>query len=410
MIRRLHIQNFKNLRHVDVPLGNLNVLIGSNASGKSNFLEALRVLQGLALGLTVAEVFDGKSSNQTSIRWPGIRGGFDALRPFDASFDLVETEFRVDIGLGDSGSASYRCAIWNQEARLRYEELIIRSADGKERRLFQSVGDPESGDPWSQVAYQAQPKHRTKHLRFDSASSVLTQLPRHKEFRDEHRLLLERVTQSLADQQHLNPDPDVLRQYAPPRAIPRLGDRGENFAALVHALEADAVTKSAVLSWLKELRPDEVSDALTLEGAVKDRMFAIKERDGGPVVGAPLLSDGTLRFAALVLAYFQPSMPSLLSIEEVENGLHPARMRLLMELLQSQSEQTGTQTLVTTHAPWLLNWVRPQDLNYVLWFKREDDGSTRVVPLGEQPRVRELLQSGELLGNLAAEDWLEDTL
>lgn len=75
MIERIMIDNFKSLRHVDVTLGNLNLFIGTNASGKSNFIDALRVLQGIGNGFTISEILDGKPKSATSEVWDGIRGG-----------------------------------------------------------------------------------------------------------------------------------------------------------------------------------------------------------------------------------------------------------------------------------------------------------------------------------------------
>ena len=75
MLDRIVVDNFKSLRRVDLRLGRLNLLIGANASGKSNFLDALRVLQGIGNGFTVGEIFDGKPRSATSAVWEGIRGG-----------------------------------------------------------------------------------------------------------------------------------------------------------------------------------------------------------------------------------------------------------------------------------------------------------------------------------------------
>ena len=77
MITRIVIENFKSLRKVDLALGRVNLFIGTNASGKSNFLEALRVLEGIANGFTISEIFNGKPKSSTSGVWEGIRGGSD---------------------------------------------------------------------------------------------------------------------------------------------------------------------------------------------------------------------------------------------------------------------------------------------------------------------------------------------
>ena len=75
MISELKIRNFKSLESVDLKLGHFNLLVGANASGKSNFLDALRFLQGIGNGFSLDEILDGKPPSEVSVRWPGIQGG-----------------------------------------------------------------------------------------------------------------------------------------------------------------------------------------------------------------------------------------------------------------------------------------------------------------------------------------------
>lgn len=67
MIEHIEIENFKSLQKVSLDLGPLNIFVGTNASGKTNFLEALRVLQGIGYGYTVDEVLNGKPKKPTLI-------------------------------------------------------------------------------------------------------------------------------------------------------------------------------------------------------------------------------------------------------------------------------------------------------------------------------------------------------
>ena len=75
MIKEIGIEGFKSLEKVRLELGGLNLFIGANASGKSNFFDALRVLQGIGYGFTVEEIFNGKPKGAGSEVWEGIRGG-----------------------------------------------------------------------------------------------------------------------------------------------------------------------------------------------------------------------------------------------------------------------------------------------------------------------------------------------
>ena len=73
MIERIVIENFKSLRKVELSLGRVNLFIGTNASGKSNFLEALRVLEGIGNGFTIGEILNGKPRSATNEIWAGHR-------------------------------------------------------------------------------------------------------------------------------------------------------------------------------------------------------------------------------------------------------------------------------------------------------------------------------------------------
>jgi hypothetical protein len=211
------------------------------------------------------------------------------------------------------------------------------------------------------------------------------------------------VSSNLADMQFLDPLPVVLRGYA--SKVERMGENGEGFAALIHEIETSG-SKPALLEWLKELRPDEVDDIRALEALNND--FMVEVTEGNKEFRAPVLSEGTLRFIALAAAFFQPSMPKVLVIEEIEKGLHPSRLRLLLELMRSQSKRTGTQVFATTHSPTLLAWLTEEDRKTTFVCTRDaESGATKMRSLAEIPRFEELLEEGSHIDELFAEGWLE---
>jgi predicted ATPase len=207
--------------------------------------------------------------------------------------------------------------------------------------------------------------------------------------------------------QRLNPDSTILRQYSRIFAN-RLGEQGEDFPAVIRAIE-QAGGKSAFLEWLKELRPEEVDDIVLVPGANNDLLFFLKESNN--LFPATVLSDGTLRFIALAAAFFQPSMPKVLVIEEIEKGLHPSRLRLLLELMRSQSKRTGTQVFATTHSPTLLNWLTEEDRKTTFVCTRDaESGATKMRSLAEVPKLEELIQKNYNLDQLFEEGWIESVL
>ena len=121
--------------------------------------------------------------------------------------------------------------------------------------------------------------------------------------------LISRLMGQLTGLQFLELEPRILRRYGSAADIPRpMGSSGKNFASVVRGICADPKTKAAYLSWLQELRPREVDDVKTLSGAVGEPLFALSE--GGQDFPAPVLSDGTLRFAALAASFFNIRRPA----------------------------------------------------------------------------------------------------
>ncbi len=103
MIRKLTIRGFKSIRSAVLPFGPFTALIGANASGKSNLLDGLRIVQGLALGHTVRDVFDGHHEEATRKRWPGVRGGsrYACWMPSSGGTGATTVEIEVLFEVGE---------------------------------------------------------------------------------------------------------------------------------------------------------------------------------------------------------------------------------------------------------------------------------------------------------------------
>jgi predicted ATPase len=407
MIERIVIENFKSLRHVDLALGRINVFIGTNASGKSNFFDALRMLQGIGYGFTFHEILDGKPKGATSEVWDGIRGGSHKAACVSAAPD-EPIRIKVSGKIGSNGNTknwAYEIAFSAIEGRLRAEKLHV-SDD-----IYDSapVENPVL-DPVFSVRHYHGKRGTQPHLSFEKNRPILGQFARgaNGKWAKAHADAAEQVARQLADMQRLDPSPAILRAYSLAHEISRMGEHGENFAALVKTITANAQMKSSYLSWLRELRPHEVDDVGTLPGAVGEPMFMLRE--GARDQPALVLSDGTLRFAAITAAFFQPEMPGLLTIEEIENGIHASRLRLLVELLRNRAAQGQTQILVTSHSPIVLAWLQPAEYAATFFCKRDSaTGESRIKPLTEIEHFSEVVQR-QPISDLFSEGWLEAAL
>lgn len=396
MIEQLTIENFKSLKRVDLRLGRLNFFIGTNASGKSNVFDALKVLRGLPGDFPLKELFEGGARLVGGGTWPGIRGGLaNAIYhapgvPQPPGSAKARMQIQFVTGLGKAG---YEFAFDSLGAAAR-ESL---TEDGKEIFFFRGmqahfrVAENTLVDCYPNPFLGSQLA-----LAFRSGLAGP-----HKEFVDAWLNHLRKV-------RFLELEPDILSHYGAASDIARMGEHGENFASLVRHICADARKKKAYLSWLRELRPKEVDDVKTLAGAVGEPLFALVE--GGREFPAPVLSAGTLRFAALAAKFFEPEPPEVVAIEEIENGIHGSRLRLLVELLRNQTASNKTQVLATTHSPFVLAWLKPEEYETVFFCKRDETtGESRICPLTEIPHFNEIVRK-QSISDLFVEGWLEAAL
>jgi predicted ATPase len=400
VIQNIEIENFKSLRRVDLKLGALNLFIGTNSSGKSNFLDALRVLQGIGYGFTFDEILNGKPKSASTEVWDGIRGGSAKVTYSGPSTNDEDggrvISFRVKVQV-QAHSLTYRITFSAKKSELIQEEF---SADGLD--IFSSGSIPPEDAPVL-VSYSSD----APDLIFDRNMPVLTEVVQRSD-RKSDKDMMETLINSLINTQSIEPVPAVLRGYSDQQSARRMGERGENFAALIKTIISDPAAKSGYLSWLQNLTPAEVDDVLILPGALGEPMFALEEQN--KVFPAPLLSDGTLRFAAIAAAFFQPDMPDLLTLEEIENGIHPTRLRLLVELLRTQAVKTGRQIIATTHSPVVLAWLNDEDYETTFFCKRDENtGESIIKPLTAVPHFIDTVRK-QPLGDLFAEGWLEAVL
>lgn len=167
-----------------------------------------------------------------------------------------------------------------------------------------------------------------------------------------------------------------------------------------------------VIQYLREQHPDHLQTIISslvqrvprLENVLATVMedgrllLQIKDAPFDKPVLAKFASDGTLKMLAYLLVLYDPDPPQLIGIEEPENYLHP---RLLAELAEECRGATGrSQLMVTTHSPFFVNQLRPNEL-WALY--RGENGYTRAVRASNMPGIPELVQAGGQLGEL----WME---
>ena len=238
---------------------------------------------------------------------------------------------------------------------------------------------------------------------------ALTQLEEHRRVVSDHKSAAEIVIRAFANMRFLDLEPQRMRLPAfPGQTI--LGDGGENLPTVLREICSDPKLEGKLAEWIRELTPMDVqafefpTDPTT--GWVQ---LVIRESDDRRV-SAYGASDGTLRLLAALAALLGNDAENLFVLEEIDNGIHPSRIQLLIDLIEGQTAERRSQVVTTTHSPDLLTLVSDDTFESASVVYRDENSSDGVIrPIAGLPKARELRVS-QGLGRLHASGWMEDTL
>ena len=137
--------------------------------------------------------------------------------------------------------------------------------------------------------------------------------------------------------------------------------------------------------------------------------LVITERSGKKL-SAYSISDGTLRFLAMLGALLSEDPTLLYFFEEIDNGIHPSRLRVLVELFEEQTRKGVTRVVTTSHSPDLLSIVSEKTFDHMSVVCRLEDTSDAIIRrVSRIPNAAEMRKT-QGLGRLHASGWMEDAL
>lgn len=329
-LKTLTIEGFKSIRKQTLALGNLNVFIGGNGSGKSNLIQAFRLLREIG--------------NQSLEAYTAVKGGADSLLHFGRKRSS-EIFLRVNLE-EDQVPSSYEVHLAGTD---NDELIILRESNAQ---------TPDKSVPlklYLSSGVQA------------SKESTLTQ--------DESPFAVQILR-----------DLDNCRIYHFHDTSDTAAMKGTAQVEDNRLLRSQAENLAAFLYWMQEKKPDHfrnVQDTIRqiapffekfrlAPRALNESTIRLewKEKGSEAYFNASSLSDGTLRFICLATLLLQPELPTVILLDEPELGLHPAAITLLAGLLQSAA--TRTQIIVATQSVTLVNQFAPEDVWTV---DREDSES-----------------------------------
>ncbi|QJD81287.1 AAA family ATPase [Spirosoma rhododendri] len=341
MLKRVSIQNFKSLKDVELELQKVNLLIGPNNSGKTNFLKALAVCNNLIRGESI-EVSD--NFNKNSINKIYLKLSFD-----DKPFENLEGTFTHI-------NYAFTRNTWGEGYKFYYG---LSDAIDSEMRHMEFPALNGKMDKFFRIGYIYKPDPN----KLDKPSPV-------------GRGSLEVAT-----------DASNLIAF-----FDRIRDEYPGTFAQIKADLAKCVPE------FTEINFQNVESTEELVKQFGDKTFKrIGLTDGRQniIYWADELSEGTLYFIALLCIINQPNPPKLLLLEEPEKGIHPRRIFEVIQFIFRLAEEKDVQVIMTTHSPIVVDMFKDMPES-VFIFDKDDEGATHVKNLQRDVIEPEAEKSKEL--------------
>lgn len=330
MIEEITIENFKSFKAVTLKLQHVNLLIGPNNSGKSNFLKGFvfwnTVMRNHAYNLD--PFIEQQIVLYNSEELKGLHFGKDFRSPIKQKILLKKSINSLDyeIGLSEEGKVSYHVNDNREKADDVSDTYYgLTSTQKKVEWIFSSA-----------LVFQANPLTYTK--------------PK----------AISRTTSIAADCSNLISFLETLRD-----------EYRENF----YAIEQDL---RKCIPEFKDIRFQTVTSPSDDKRTYK--RWGLFSENSDIIHWADELSEGVLYFVALLCIVHQPEPPKLLLLEEPERGIHPRRIKEVMDFIFQLAEEKNVQIIMTSHNEHVLNEFA-ETPESVFIFDKDEEGATQVKNL-----------------------------
>lgn len=404
MITKIEISGFKSFSNFKMVFTPFTVIAGTNASGKSNLFDALRLLSALA-----------SSDLRSAFSFPEQRGSIDELFSLYASDKTVpEMSFAVEMLVKRAIKDNWGAIEDIKTPRLRYELTIARKKNDKNfeelyvKHESLSKINPDD-DEWAKKYLGNKNKTIWKSTQYGGTSrpyiytedvNGITTIKIRQDGKQGgkatvansiNQTVLGSVTsvdfphafaarEELRSWNFMQLNPEVLREPTKQETnfCDKIGHSGENLAAALFRLKCDDEYNLIEISRaLKTFLPEYTNVDVKDDKANKQFIITISNEDG-KIFTSRVLSEGTLRLLALCILFVDEQHQGLLCFEEPENGIHPFRIKAMVQLLRDLSMDLNNpdtllrQVIINTHSPALLQEVYNlgKDKRISLWFSK----------------------------------------
>jgi predicted ATPase len=357
-LKEIHVEGYRSLVDVTLPLRDLMVMIGPNGSGKTALLEVFVLLRHAA-------------QKQLAARLESLGGVQAVLSQTANGPERLKVSLSVDVE-GDSGQVGldyfFELAPRGTGYAFPSERLELTKESPSSKQLFVDAQYDQVGVYDPDLPFEGMSRFRRKG--HNPLELALAQVSTHAEARIFHNLLSTIQFYSSLDVGQRA----VVR--LPQSLIPtrRPGPNGENLYSALYNLRTDDPEAFHRIDELVSIGfPGFEKLEFPVVGAGQVTLAWHQKGISGPLYPNQL-SEGMLRFLWLVTILLSPDAPSMILLDEPEVSMHPELLKLLAGALQDAAMHS--QILVATHSPDLIRWLEPSQ---VLVTEKDESGATRFT-------------------------------
>lgn len=404
MLQSISLENFKSYKaEQHLALGPLNLLIGANAAGKSNIIEALRLVKWFVSGVDLDSI---QNKLEESDKW--FRGDF-----YDLVYMCETIPMTLKLNFDNKVQYSFSIEISNNESlslvnekltvgkKVIYETLPTNNKDKKGLLRVKIKPNTPKGEPIR--SFNFHPKNNMAIL--PNISNILNLITENfgndenGSFSvDDQILLIDQCIEDLKSIQFFDFVPSSMRSFA--RVTPNLSFNGSNLSGVLKSLETEGKIDQ-VLDFIKNL-PEQKFVGISFFEDNRERFSVELEESFGDKNPSKkwsieLLSDGTVRVLAIASALMTAKPGALLVFEELDNGIHPNKAKILLNQIYKYAKKNKIKLLITTHNPALMDGIPNEALEYVSFVYRDkEDGYSCLTRLSELDDYVGLVSQGPL--------------
>lgn len=427
LIEQIIIKNFKSIKEAEISLNPLTMVVGTNASGKSNLINVFRFISNIMTeGIDNAIALQGGIpylANASLPKGTPIEIAFSInllnegwvrrsdIKTIGLEIERIYYQFVIQPNLKGSG---YH--IEKDRLQLNYNCLKINPAAKKEDRyielneklscLFERKNRGASVQSQFNFSDSSSFDEETKRrIKRDTASRVFCLLANE----DTKELMLNRIsillTPLFSEDSFIRIfdfDPRELKKSSSMASIRRLNEDGSNLASVLQSILRTKENRKKMTTILSDFLP--FISGITVENNLdKSFSYKVQEKYSNKTFHANFLSDGTVSVLAIIIALYFEQESKIIILEEPERNIHP---KLLANLLASAEDVSSEkQIIITTHNPELL---KHSNIETVRLITRDSQGFSTLSSPKDNATVKLFIENDLGLDDLFIQNMLGD--